>query len=119
VTLSKKKREQIFERDEYACIACGTETDLTIHHRVNRGAGGSKLFNGLAFLLTACIYCNGLWESDSAFASSAKIQGYKLARNANPPVDPTTIPVRYYKHKTWFLLDQEGNKTETEKEHYE
>lgn len=119
MTLSKKNRELIYKRDDYACIACGVETDLTLHHRVNRGAGGSKLYDGFAFLLTACIYCNGLWESNSAFASAARGQGYKLARNAKPPVDPTAVPVWYYKHKTWFLLDQAGNKTQTTKENYE
>lgn len=119
MTLSKKNREKIFERDGYACVACGTQSDLTIHHRVNRGAGGSKLFNGFAYLLTACVYCNGLWESDSNFASSARIQGYKLPRNAKPQIDAAAVPVRYYKTATWYLLDNDGNKTETEKENYE
>jgi hypothetical protein len=118
LTITKKNRELIFKRDNYACVACGTQSDLTIHHRVNRGAGGSKLYNGLAYLLTACIYCNGLWESDPIFAFNAKLLGYKLPRNAKPPIDPTEIPVRYYKSE-WFLLDQEGNKTQVEKEHYE
>jgi hypothetical protein len=119
VTITKKNREIIFKRDDYACVACGTQNDLTIHHRVNRGSGGSKLFNGFAYLLTACTYCNGQWESNPVYATSARIQGYKLSRNAKPAIDPTAVPVRYFKSAAWFLLDQEGNKTETEKEHYE
>ena len=113
MTLSQKSRKLIYERDEWVCVSCGTLRDLTIHHRVNRGSGGSKLFNGLAFLLTMCSGCNSGFESSAESADAARILGYKISRNAKPPIDPETVPVRYYKHGTWFLLDQQGNKKET------
>lgn len=86
--------------------------DLTIHHRINRGAGGSKLYDGIAFLLSVCTDCNSLMESDSAFAEAARDKGYKLRRHAKPAIDPTEIPVWYQNRNSWYLLDQDGHKTE-------
>jgi hypothetical protein len=110
LTLSVKKRTQVFDRDGWACVRCTKQNELTVHHRVNRGAGGSKLFDSLAFLLTMCNTCNGLFESDFEIANQARELGYKLLRNSKPPVDPTTIPVFYKKEGVWYLLDQEGNR---------
>ena len=112
MTSTPKKRLAIFTRDGETCVSCGTTQDLTIHHRINRGAGGSKLFDGYAFLLTVCTYCNSMFESDSVTAGLARDLGYKLSRNMKPPVDPTTIPVWYYKEDAYFLLDNNGKRTE-------
>lgn len=100
----------IFDRDNYTCVSCGSEKELTIHHRVNRGAGGSKLFDKPAFLLTICNTCNGLFESDAAKATQARELGYKLHRNQKPPADPTAIAVFYKKEQQWYKLDHQGTK---------
>ena len=110
MTISPNLRKLIFTRDGEACVACGSLQNLTIHHRVNRGAGGSKLFDKPAFLLTVCITCNGLFESDSNVATKARELGYKLFRNQKPPADPTAVPVFYKKDGEWYLLNNDGTK---------
>jgi len=108
--ISKKYRQIVYARDDERCVSCGTNQNLTIHHRVNRGAGGSKLFNGLAYLLLVCTYCNSLFESSADEQERAKELGYKLSRNQSPQPDPTQIPVWYSYKSQFFYLDNEGNK---------
>lgn len=108
--ISKKVRQKIFQRDGECCVVCGTTNDLTIHHRVNRGAGGSKLFDSYPYLLLVCTYCNSDMESSLSKSALAKANGYKLSRNANPPIDPTEKAVYYYNLGEWYLLDNNGEK---------
>lgn len=110
MSISNKLRQLIFARDDFSCVACGSLKDLSIHHRVNRGAGGSKLFDKPAFLLTMCITCNGKFESDVELARKARLLGYKLHRNHKPPADPTAIEVYYSKTNQWFKLDNQGKR---------
>lgn len=110
MSITPTLRKLIFTRDNETCVACGTSQSLTIHHRINRGAGGSKLFDKPAFLLTICITCNGLFESDSNVAAKARELGYKLHRNHRPTPDPTAIPVFYKSEGDWYLLDHQGTK---------
>jgi len=42
MTINKFMRGQLEKRDPY-CVHCGETTDLVIHHRKNRGMGGSKV----------------------------------------------------------------------------
>jgi len=99
-------------RDDNRCVACGTEQELTIHHRVNRGAGGSKLYDTHSHLLTMCYRCNNSFEADDVSARKARVNGYKLLRNTNPPIDPATIPVFYYWESKWYLLNNLNEKEE-------
>lgn len=110
--ITKKKREQIYNRDGGRCVACGGIHMLTIHHRVNRGSGGSKLFDGSEYLLTVCNPCNGSFEASAEVAEMARKLGYKLPRNANPPIDPTQVPVYYQYLSKWYQLDTKGEKKE-------
>jgi len=106
--ISKRLREQVFRRDGDRCVACGRWTGLTIQHRVSRGMGGSKLFDTIPYLLTLCGICNARLESDSKFAELGRVNGWKLHRNQNPPVDPTAVPVNYFGQ--WYLLKKDGTK---------
>ena len=110
--MNQKIRLQILGRDDYRCVACGKEKDLTIHHRVNRGAGGSKMFDTHAYLLTMCSLCNNSFEASDTQARKARTNGYKLSRNAKPPIDPTTIPVFYFWESKWYLLNNQNEKEE-------
>lgn len=110
MTISPRIRTSIYERDGNFCVACGTQNELTIHHRVNRGSGGSKLFDSKAFLLTMCNFCNTRMESDADFRELALVYGWKLLRNTKPPIDPTTVAVKYTNSGEWFLLDNEGKR---------
>jgi hypothetical protein len=48
-------RREIFERDGFACLACGATEDLTVDHVLPRSAGGG---NGRDNLQTLCRSCN-------------------------------------------------------------
>lgn len=110
--ISKKKREKITQRDNERCVACGAVWQLTIHHRVNRGSGGSKLFDGYEYLLTVCNPCNVAFEANARLAELARQLGYKLPRNASPPIDPKQVAVYYQFESKWYHLDAEGNRNE-------
>jgi 5-methylcytosine-specific restriction endonuclease McrA len=112
--IPKKKRDIIIARDGERCVACGAVWQLTIHHRINRGAGGSKLFDEFQHLLTVCNPCNVSFESSAEIAEMARSLGYKLSRNANPAVDATQVPVYYQYLSTWYHLDANGKKREKE-----
>lgn len=110
--IAQKKRNIILERDSERCVACGGVWQLTIHHRVNRGSGGSKLFDGYEYLLTVCNPCNVSFEASAEVAEMARSLGYKLPRNIAPAIDPTKVPVYYQFLGKWYYLDTNGKKEE-------
>jgi len=77
MTLSPYIRRKLEQRDPY-CLHCGETDDLVIHHRKNRGMGGSKLLDVYENLLRVCNYYNGQMEADSQVAEQAKEWGHKL-----------------------------------------
>lgn len=48
-------RQQVYERDGHRCVACGSEEDLTLDHRIPKCRGGT---NALENLQTMCSPCN-------------------------------------------------------------
>jgi 5-methylcytosine-specific restriction endonuclease McrA len=52
---SKQLRQQIYDRDGYACVYCGSEDDLTLDHKVPEMHGGDHSPENLQ---TACRRCN-------------------------------------------------------------
>lgn len=107
--ISEKVRNQVFARDEYRCVACGTSNALTIQHRVSKGMGGSKQFDTVAYLLAMCNFCNTRLESDAEWAEIGLDSGWKMMRNVKPKQDPTQVPVRYL--DGWYVLNQYGGRT--------
>lgn len=97
-------------RDGGVCVVCGlpgSPTDpLVIHHRVNRGMGGSKApeVNEPASLLIVHASINGAFEADPRLIVRAYVEGWKVKR----PADPATVPVRY--PDGWWLLDNDGGR---------
>ncbi len=55
VKLKPSEVKQIYERDEYKCLACGSSDDLTLDHIVPICKGG---FNTLDNLQVLCKTCN-------------------------------------------------------------
>lgn len=49
-------RQNIFRRDSFSCLYCGSRDELTIDHVVPRSHGGRDSWENLA---TACRRCNG------------------------------------------------------------
>lgn len=97
------------DRDGHRCVCCSrtaADAPLTVHHRRNRGAGGSSdpLMNTAPNGLTVCWACNGEMESDPNFAEVARERGWKVSAYA----DPAEVPVLY--PDGWWLLTATSRK---------
>jgi hypothetical protein len=103
--MKPKIQQLIRARDEY-CWHCGSMQNLVIHHRMNRGMGGSKILDTPQNLILVCSIYNNAMESDSVVANEARDNGHKLGRYASP-----SMPVWDDHRKQWFELDTKGNKT--------
>ena len=55
--ISHATRKQVFERDKYRCVYCGTHLDLTIDHIVAESKGGSHELDNFQ---TLCRSCNSM-----------------------------------------------------------
>lgn len=60
--ISDKLRQQVYERDDWQCVLCGSALDLVIDHKQPHSKGGT---NALENLQTLCKPCN-LAKSDAA-----------------------------------------------------
>jgi hypothetical protein len=105
MTISKKVRQQVIDRDG-CCPCCGDVYMLTIHHRINRGMGGSRKRDNLANLMVLCSQTNQALESDPVWQRRAIEYGWKL----RPWDDPTFIPVYEPMWGNWWWLDDEGGR---------
>jgi hypothetical protein len=108
MAITQKQARLLRERDPY-CVHCGVDTDLVWHHRKNRQAGGSKLLDRLDNIIMVCSLYNGLMESDADVANQAREYGHKLRS-----WDDFSTPLLDTITGTWYLVDEKGNKGETE-----
>lgn len=100
-------------RDGNTCQMCGKPVWAgvvsSIHHRLNRGRGGSALLERASILITACgsgtTECHGEVTENPAWARSI---GWLLPRN-NPDIDPTQEPILLV--DGWHLLGDDGTRT--------
>ena len=99
-------------RDDSHCQMCGKPLwtgQGSVHHRLNRGRGGSALLERASILITVCgdgvFGCHGRVTRYPKWAESI---GWLLPRN-NPDIDPTQEPILL--HKGWFTLDDSGGRT--------
>lgn len=52
--ISSRLRLKVYARDNYACVHCGTNKDLTIDHIYPESKGGTKVFENLQTLCRSC-----------------------------------------------------------------
>ena len=102
-------RKKVWERDKGICWHCGTTEDLVIHHRINRGMGGSKLLDRGCNLILLCAEYNFRIEADLTAARQARKLGIKVSRHT----DVLYAPVRDAIGQ-WYLLDDFYKKHEVE-----
>jgi 5-methylcytosine-specific restriction protein A len=100
-------------RDGHRCLRCGASVlniPSSIHHRINKGAGGSALLERPSLLVRMCGLGSGTITSGCHDwirfnVQAAKDTGWLLPKN-NPDIDPTCEPLLTF--AGWVLLDDEG-----------
>lgn len=106
--ITRKQSLQLRERDDH-CWHCGQVEGLVLHHRRNRGMGGSKMLDRYDNLIRVCLSYNTQMESDPEVAKQAREHGHKLGQWEDfraPCLDVT--------ENVWYELDQKGFKHEAE-----
>ena len=105
-------RALVRARDGHLCQMCGrsiVDYPSSIHHRINKGNGGSAKYERASLLIRMCgtgtTGCHG-WVTTEP--RRAGLWGWLLPRN-NPDIDPTAEPILTY--RGWVTLDDEGNLT--------
>jgi hypothetical protein len=105
-------RTLVRDRDKGRCQMCGIWVEdrvKSVHHRLNKGNGGSALLERASILITLCgdgvFGCHG-WIGREPTAAGTL--GLLLPRN-NPDVDPEQEPVRLF--EGWYLLSDDGSRT--------
>ncbi len=101
-------RRIVRERDGMLCQMCGRYGQHNTHHRINKGGGGSALFDRASLLIKACgsgtTGCHGRVTQNPAWAESI---GWLLPRN-NPDIDPEQE--RIHTIHGWVLLTDTGER---------
>lgn len=106
--MNKHIRQKVYTRDLERCVHCGTTEDLAIHHRKNRGMGGSKQLERYDNYLLICNTYNVAMESDASVREQAILNGHKLNSWDDFSLPALDIPLG-----VWFNLDVSGNRHET------
>lgn len=108
MTVSHATRELVLERDNQSCVSCGERIfghDYSLHHRIPRGMGGSRVpwIDLPANLLTLCgsgtTGCHGWVESHRV---TAREWGYLVRR----PAEPCNVAVLTY--AGWRMFDNDA-----------
>jgi len=107
MALSPKLRKLIEERDGH-CYHCGKTEGLQIHHRKNKGIGGSKLLDTPDNLIQVCAEWNYAIEANAELAASARGWGHKL-----PVWESLEHPVFDRVEFRWYFLLPDGGKVES------
>lgn len=97
---TKRDRLVVFQRDGFACAACGARDGLEFQHRQAVGMGGSRRRPSPVEGLVLCSRCNMLVEGP--MQSIALACGWKVRKWVK---DPALVPVFYPRRRRWFLLE--------------
>ena len=89
-----------------------------LHHRANRGAGGSRILDHPAVLVLVCSLCNSRAEDAHAIVRMDLIERglrvEKAATNAATLERAKRTPVEYLTGQRWFLISATERRHEDE-----
>ena len=105
MSITPRIRQKLKERDLY-CWHCGEDYELVVHHRRNRGSGGSKLLDHYQNLIMVCNRYNFEMESMAQVAEQARKDGHKLKSWQD-----FSEPVYDRMSGHWYVLQENGTKT--------
>lgn len=117
VGFSAAVKRQVFRRDK-ECVPCtvkygvcvsGHEA-LVVHHRANRGMGGSPSADTVENGLLVCSSWNFLVESSASKADEAREHGWKVPRNSVTPLCEVPVYVMTDSGPAWVLFDTNGGR---------
>jgi hypothetical protein len=114
VSITAQTRRVVLERDGWSCVSCGRYLNLydySVHHRVPRGMGGSKVpwIDLPANLLCLCgsgtTGCHGWVERNrtQAYAWGYLVERFRGEYRAPEHVKVLTYPLG------WMLYDNDGS----------
>lgn len=110
-------RVLVYARDSHYCQMCGrsvVDFPSSVHHRINRGSGGSAKLERASLLIRLCgtgtTGCHGWITEEPGYGAGL---GYVLPK-LNPNIDPTQEPILTHEYG-WVLLDDEGGRTPCER----
>ncbi|WP_076124814.1 HNH endonuclease [Mycobacterium sp. IS-836] len=104
----KETKAAVIERDK-SCVMCSVADALDVHHRINRGAGGSarpEISFGMANLIALCRRDHS-WVTDNTVEARER-GGWCLLRTDSPEASPVLW------HGAWKLLTVDGGIDEAE-----
>lgn len=95
-------RALIWERDGGRCVRCNDGSELQIHHRAARKAGGTRRpeINSPANLILVCSDCHAKIESQRL---TSAVCGFIVRYGQNPAETPV------FRHGAWCLLSDDGS----------
>lgn len=112
---ARTTRDLVMERDDFRCVVCGRSIfavpEWSIHHRRNRGSGGSSdpRINAPSNLLLVCgsgtTFCHGDL-TDNAQRDAALTAGWVVSLNSKQ--DPAEVPVLHSQYGPVLLGDDGG-----------
>lgn len=119
--LPRRTFDQIYERDRGFCLLalsrCLGEGGV-LHHRANKGSGGSKVLDHGANLVLSCSICNSDAEDAGALLRFDLIERglrvEKAATNAATLERAKRTPVEYLTGQRWFLISDTERRHEDE-----
>ena len=100
MSVTTTTRNTVFQRDNFACIHCGSMKNMVLRQRSHTGNGSAEN------LVTMCVVDSDRINTDQHFADLAMNHGWKLRSWEQPE----NRAVYYQADNEWFYLTDRGTR---------